>query len=72
MKCVDTFKTREVAQEARVKLREKGIESRVLVDTLDGRYGGLSEFDGVALMVDDDTFGAAQAILQGPSYRRAS
>ena len=71
MKCVNTFKTREHASEARKRLTEKGIESRILVDTIDMRFGGLSTFDDVALVVPEERWKEAAAILGAP-FRRAA
>lgn len=63
MKCVDTYKTRENASEARQRLRDKGIEAKIMVETLDGRYSALGSFEGLALVVQDDQHSAATAIL---------
>lgn len=63
MKCVETYKTREIASEARRQLRESGIEARIMVDTIDSRHGALSTFDHVALMVRDEQWKAATALL---------
>jgi hypothetical protein len=63
MKCVTTYKTRENASEARKHLRDKGIDSKILVETLDGRYSALGSFEGLALCVNDENLKAATDIL---------
>jgi len=63
MKCVETFKNREAATERQRLLTAQGIESRIAVDPLSGRYEALSHFLDVALMVGEGDFAAAQRTL---------
>ena len=72
MKCVDTYKTRENASEARQRLRDKGIESKIMVETLDGRFSALGSFEGLALVVKEEHLQAATVILGHGPGKKAS
>jgi hypothetical protein len=72
MKCVETFKTGEAAQEKRRLLMENGIDAKVFVDPLECRYPALSGYQDVALMVHSDFAVAAADILRAAMLRKAS
>jgi len=64
MKCVETFKSRELAGEKQRLLQDKGIDARLMVDPLESYYPALAPIHGVALMVGDDKVGEAMGILR--------
>ena len=72
MKLVETYQTREKASEARRHLVERGIDAKLMVDSVDGRYSALSQFDGVAIFVDAKNLNEARAILAPYPLRKAS
>jgi hypothetical protein len=63
MKCVEVFKHRDAASEKQQILKRKGIDSRVVVDPLEGRFPALSSFHDVQLMVCSEQFDEASALL---------
>jgi hypothetical protein len=71
---VETYKTNQIANEKRRLLQERGIDSRILVDPLEGRFPGLADFQDVALMVTDLKLAEASQILDVAAVgkRRAS
>ncbi len=64
MKCVEVFKHRDDVREKQQMLKDKGIDSRVMVDPLEGRYPALSTFHDVQLMVRSEQFNEASALLR--------
>ncbi len=70
MKVINFFKTGEEASRSQKFLRDKGIQSRVLVDPLEARYPALSHFGEVGLYVDDDKHDHACTLLK-KDYRAA-
>ena len=74
MKCVDTYKTNEKAQEMRNYLKSKGIEAKVTVDPVEGLYPEHSDYHqgGVAVIVADKDHLAATKLLLPTPLRKAS
>jgi len=64
MKCVEVFKHRDDVKDSQQLLKAKGIESRLLVDPLEGRYPALSTFHDVQLMVRSEQLSEATALLR--------
>ena len=67
MKCVEVYKHRDSARVSQQSLKDGGIESRIVVDPLESRFPALSTYHGVALMVQDDRFKEASAMLKKAS-----
>jgi hypothetical protein len=64
MKCIEVFKHRDQASEKQQALKDKGIEARVVVDPLEGRFPALSTFHDVVLMVNSEQFQEASTLLR--------
>lgn len=64
MKCVQVFKHRDEVGDKQQMLKDKGIESRLCVDPLEGRYPALSTFHDVQLMVRSEQYNEATALLR--------
>lgn len=60
---VKTYRTNQIAQEKRQLLKDRGIESRIMVDPLAERYPDLAHFQGVAITVKDFRLAEAASIL---------
>ena len=71
MKCIEFFKQRESATDAKLLLKTHGIQAQVVVDPLESIAPALSTFTGVGLLVDDSSEYEAMALL-GHSFKKAS
>lgn len=72
MRCVETFKTRELAGEIQALLEQAGIESRLSVDPMEGIAPALAHFFGVALLVNDADEATALRVLRLAALKQAS